>query len=121
MWWHVNTGYLAVSNTAVKNLEQGYHFVKNPKQYTAFAQLTGLPATPPAALAGKKAAPARAERVATANSSGLRLGNFVQIREAIEGELENIFGGKKTVKQGLDDAVAKSNALLKDFAATNKP
>jgi sn-glycerol 3-phosphate transport system substrate-binding protein len=59
--------------------------------------------------------------VATANSSGLRLGNFVQIREAIEAELENIFGGKKTVKQGLDDAVAKSNALLKDFAATNKP
>ncbi len=121
MWWHVNTGYLAVSNTAVKNLEQGYHFVKNPKQYTAFAQLTGLPATPPAALAGKKAAPLKPERVATANSSGLRLGNFVQIRDAIEGELENIFGGKKTVKQGLDDAVAKSNALLKDFAATHKP
>ena len=121
MWWHVNTGYLAVSNTAVKNLEQGYHFVKNPKQYTAFAQLTGLPPTPPAALAGKKTAPPKPERVATVNSSGLRLGNFVQIRDAIEGELENIFGGKKTVKQGLDDAVAKSNALLKDFAATNKP
>lgn len=121
MWWHVNTGYLAVSNTAVKNLEQGYHFVKNPKQYTAFAQLTGLPPTPPAALAGKKASPPKPERVATVNSSGLRLGNFVQIREAIEAEMENIFGGKKTVKQGLDDAVAKSNALLKDFAATNKP
>jgi sn-glycerol 3-phosphate transport system substrate-binding protein len=120
MWWHVNTGYLAVSNTAVKNLEQGYHFVKNPKQYTAFAQLTGLPATPPAALAGKKTAPPKAERVATANSSGLRLGNFVQVRDAIEAELENIFGGKKTAKQGLDDAVTKSNALLKDFAATNK-
>jgi sn-glycerol 3-phosphate transport system substrate-binding protein len=117
----VNTGYLAVSNTAVKNLEQGYHFVKNPKQYTAFAQLTGLPPTPPAALAGKRTAPPKPERVATANSSGLRLGNFVQIREAIEGEMENIFGGRKTVKQGLDDAVAKSNALLKDFAATNKP
>jgi sn-glycerol 3-phosphate transport system substrate-binding protein len=121
MWWHVNTGYLAVSNTAVKNLEQGYHFVKNPRQYTAFAQLTGLPPTPPAALAGKKTAPPKPERVATVNSSGLRLGNFVQIREAIEAEMENIFGGKKTVKQGLDDAVAKSNALLKDFAATNKP
>ena len=121
MSWHVNTGYLAVSNTAVKNLEQGYHFVKNPKQYTAFAQLTGLPSTPPAALKDRKAAPAKAERVATANSQGLRLGNFVQIRDAIEGEMENIFGGKKTAKQGLDDAVAKSNALLKDFAATNKP
>ncbi|HYE91600.1 MAG TPA: sn-glycerol-3-phosphate ABC transporter substrate-binding protein UgpB [Terriglobales bacterium] len=121
MNWHANTGYLAISNTAVKNLEQGYHFVKQPKQYTAFAQLTGLPATPPAAMKDKKAAPAKAERVATANSSGLRLGNFVQIRDVIEAELENIFGGKKSTKQGLDDAVAKSNALLKDFAAANKP
>jgi sn-glycerol 3-phosphate transport system substrate-binding protein len=121
MWWHVNTGYLAISNTAVRNLEQGYHFVKNPKQYTAFAQLTGLPPTPPAALKDKKAAPAKPERVATANSSGLRLGNFVQIRDVIEAELENIFAGKKPVKQGLDDAVAKSNALLKEFAATYKP
>jgi sn-glycerol 3-phosphate transport system substrate-binding protein len=121
MWWHVNTGYLAISNTALKNLEQGYHFVKNPKQYTAFAQLTGLPPMPPAALAGKKTPPPKPERVATVNSSGLRLGNFVQIRDVIESELENIFGGKKAVKQGLDEAVAKSNALLKDFAATNKP
>ena len=120
MNWHVSTGYLAISNTAVKNLEQGYHFVRNPKQYTAFAQLTGLPPTPPAAMAGKKTAPPKPERVATPNSSGLRLGNFVQIRDAIESELENIFGGKKNVKQGLDDAVTKSNALLKDFAATNK-
>jgi sn-glycerol 3-phosphate transport system substrate-binding protein len=121
MSWHVNTGYLAISNTALKNLEQGYHFVKNPKQYTAFAQLTGLPPTPPAAMQGKKAAPVKADRVATANSQGLRLGNFVQIRDVIESELENIFAGKKTTKQGLDDAVAKANALLKDFAAANKP
>jgi sn-glycerol 3-phosphate transport system substrate-binding protein len=120
MWWHVNTGYLAISNIAVRNLEQGYHFVKNPKQYTAFAQLTGLPPTPPAAMKDKTAAPAKPERVATANSSGLRLGNFVQIRDAIEAELENIFAGKKPVKRGLDDAVAKSNALLKEFAATYK-
>jgi sn-glycerol 3-phosphate transport system substrate-binding protein len=121
MWWHVNTGYLAVSNTAVRNLEQGYHFVRQPKQYTAFAQLTGLPPTPPAALADKKAPPPRPERAATANSQGLRLGNFVQIRDVIESELENIFSGKKPVKQGLDDAVARANALLRDFAAANKP
>jgi len=126
MWWHVNTGYLAISNTAVRNLEQGYHFVKNPKQYTAFAQLTGLPPTPPAAMTAppavkdKKAAPPKPERVATPNSSGLRLGNFVQIRDVIESELENVFNGKKAVKQGLDDAVAKSNGLLKEFAATYK-
>ena len=58
--------------------------------------------------------------MATANSQGLRLGNFVQIRDAIEGELENILAGKKTARQGLDDASAKSNAILKEFAATYK-
>jgi sn-glycerol 3-phosphate transport system substrate-binding protein len=100
MWWHVTTGYLAISNTAVKNLESGYHFKKNPDQYTAFAELTKGKATP--------------------NSQGLRLGNFVQIRDVIESELENIFAGKKTTKQGLDDAVAKSNEILKEFAAANK-
>jgi sn-glycerol 3-phosphate transport system substrate-binding protein len=100
MWWHVTTGYLAISNSAVKNLEAGYHFKKNPDQYTAFAQLT--------------------KGTATANSQGLRLGNFTQIRDVIEAEMENIFAGKKTAKQGLDDAVAKSNEMLKEFAAANK-
>jgi len=100
MWWHVTTGYLAISNTAVKNLEAGYHFKKFPDQFTAFAQLTKGKATP--------------------NSQGLRLGNFVQIRDVIEAEMENIFAGKKATKQGLDDAVAKSNEILKEFAAANK-
>src|SRR5204862_7299817 len=112
--------FLAIYNTSVNKLQQSYHIVRNPKHYTAFAQLTGLPPTPPAAMRDKKAAPARPERIATPNSQGLRLGNFVQIRDAIESEMENIFAGKKAVKQGLDDAVAKSNALLKEFAATNK-
>lgn len=120
MWWHVNTGYLAISNSAVRNLEEGYHFVRNPNQYTAFAQLTGMPLQAPRALAGKKPAPVKPERVATPNSQGIRLGNFVQIRDVIESELENVFAGKKTAKQGLDDAVVKSNSLLKEFAAANK-
>ena len=120
MWWHATTGYLAISNSAVRNLEEAYHFVRNPDQYTAFAQLTGLPLMPPAALAGKKPVAPKPERVATANSQGIRLGNFVQIRDVIEAEMENIFAGKKSTKQGLDDAVAKSNEILKEFAAQNK-
>jgi sn-glycerol 3-phosphate transport system substrate-binding protein len=85
----------------VKNLEAAQHFKRNPDQFTAFAQLTKGTATP--------------------NSQGLRLGNFVQIRDVIESEMENIFAGKKSAKQGLDDAVAKSNDILKEFAAANKP
>ena len=41
----------------------------------------------------------------TANSKGLRFGNFLQVRDVMYEELENIFAGKKTAKQGLDDAV----------------
>ncbi len=100
MWWSVTTGYVPVTQTAIKNLEAGYHFKKNPEQWTALSQLSAKP---------------------TVNSLGHRLGNFVQIREAIEGEMENVFAGKKTAKQGLDDSVAKGNDILKEFAAANKP
>ena len=53
----------------------------------------------------------------TPNSQGLRLGNYGSVRDAIEEQMENVFAGKKTAKQGLDDAVAKSDDVLKEFAA----
>ena len=34
--------------------------------------------------------------------------------------MEHIFGGTKTPQQGLDDAVAKGNEILKEFAARYK-
>ena len=56
----------------------------------------------------------------TPNSQGIRLGNYSSIRDAIEEQMELIFGGKKTAKQGLDDAVAKSRDTLKEFSALYK-
>jgi len=53
----------------------------------------------------------------TPNSQGIRLGNSVSVRDAIEEQMENIFSGNKTPKQGLDEAVAKGNEILKEFAA----
>ena len=99
-WWAVTTGYVPITQSAIKSLEDSQHFKKNPEQWTALSQLSAAP---------------------TANSQGVRLGNFVQIREAIESELENIFAGKKSAKEGLDAAVAKGNEILKEFAAANKP
>jgi sn-glycerol 3-phosphate transport system substrate-binding protein len=99
-WWAVTTGYVPITHTAIKSLEGSQHFKKNPEQWTALSQLSATP---------------------TVHSQGVRLGNFVQIREAIESELENIFAGKKTAKEGLDAAVAKGNEILKEFAAANKP
>jgi sn-glycerol 3-phosphate transport system substrate-binding protein len=100
VWWAGVTGYLPISNTAVKAMEASGHFQKNPQQRTAITQLNSGKTTP--------------------NSQGIRLGNFVSIRDSIEEQMENIFSGKKTSKQGLDDAVTKSNEILKDFAALYK-
>jgi sn-glycerol 3-phosphate transport system substrate-binding protein len=94
------TGYLPLTNAAAKAMEASGHHAKNPSQKTAVDQMNAGKTTP--------------------NSQGNRLGNFVSIRDAIEEQLENIFNGTKTPKQGLDDAVAKGNEILKEFAATNK-
>ena len=101
MWWAVTTGYVPITKTSVKNLEAGYFFKKNPEQWTAMSEL--LNATP------------------TANSRGLRLGNYVQVREVIDLELESIFEGRKAVKEGLDAAVLRGNAILREFGVTHKP
>jgi sn-glycerol 3-phosphate transport system substrate-binding protein len=56
----------------------------------------------------------------TPNSKGLRFGNFVQVRGIIYEELEAIWAGKKTAKQGLDDAVERGNVELRKFQKTQK-
>jgi sn-glycerol 3-phosphate transport system substrate-binding protein len=99
MWWAATTGYIPITRTAVKSLEDDSFYKKHPEQWTAMSQLLNAKPTP--------------------NSQGLRLGNFVQVREAIELELENISAGKKTVKEGLDAAVARGNAILRQFGVTH--
>jgi sn-glycerol 3-phosphate transport system substrate-binding protein len=99
-WWHGETGYLPVSNSALRALQATDHFKKNPNLWTAFAQITQ----------GKT----------TKNSQGVRLGNLAAIRDVIEAEIENVVAGKKTSKQGLDDAAKKSDEILKEFAAMYK-
>jgi sn-glycerol 3-phosphate transport system substrate-binding protein len=56
----------------------------------------------------------------TPNSKGLRYGNFVQIRDIINEELEAIWAGDKTARDGLDEAVERGNALLRRFEAANQ-
>ncbi len=56
----------------------------------------------------------------TANSKGLRFGNFVQGREVIEEEIESVLAGKKGAKQAMDDAVRRGNEILRKFEAANK-
>ena len=53
----------------------------------------------------------------TENSKGLRIGNFVQIRDVMDEELEAVWSGKKTAKPALDDAVKRGNELLPSSSA----
>jgi sn-glycerol 3-phosphate transport system substrate-binding protein len=96
-WWAGITGYLPISNAAVKAMETSGVYQKNPHLKTSVNQMNSGKTTP--------------------NSQGIRLGNYTSIRDAIEEQMELIFAGKKTPKQGLDDAVAKSRDILKEFAA----
>ena len=96
-WWAGITGYLPISNAAVKAMEASGAYQKNPHLKTSVNQMNSGKTTP--------------------NSQGIRLGNYVSIRDAIEEQMELIFSGKKTPKQGLDDAVGKSRDILKEFAA----
>ncbi len=99
-WWAATTGYVPITKTAVKSLEDDSFYKQNPEQWTAVSQLLNAKPAP--------------------NSQGLRLGNYVQVRKAtIELELESIFTGKKTVKEGLDAAVARGNAILRQFGVTH--
>jgi sn-glycerol 3-phosphate transport system substrate-binding protein len=100
-WWAATTGYVPVTKSAIKNLRDSAFFAKNPEMETALNQL--LNARP------------------TAYSRGLRLGNYEQVRAAIELELESVFADRKTPKQGLDAAVIRGNAILRQFALTHKP
>ena len=99
-WWASVTGYLPLTNAAVKAMEASGVYQKSPHLKTSVNQMNS----------GKT----------TANSQGIRLGNYPAVRDAIEEQLENIFAGKKTPQQGMDDAVAKSNDILKEFAALYK-
>jgi sn-glycerol 3-phosphate transport system substrate-binding protein len=56
----------------------------------------------------------------TANSKGLRIGNFPQIRDIVDEELEMVWSGKKDAKAALDEAVKRGNEQLKRFEAANK-
>jgi sn-glycerol 3-phosphate transport system substrate-binding protein len=99
-WWAATTGYVPITRMAVKSLEGDSFYKQNPEQWTAMSQLLHAKPTP--------------------NSQGLRLGNYVQVREAtIELELERIFTGRKTAKEGLDAAVIRGNAILRQFGVTH--
>ena len=98
--WHQDTGYVPITLAAAKATEESGFYKKFPGRDIAVKQLTLNPPTD--------------------NSKGLRIGNFVQIRDVVDEELESVWSGKKDAKTALDEAVKRGNELLRKFEAANK-
>lgn len=97
--WHQSTGYVPITNAAYDlSKEQGF-YNSDPMTDTAIKQLSMNAPTPA--------------------SKGLRFGNFVQIRDIINEELEAVWAGDKDAKTAMDEAVARGNALLRKFEKAN--
>ncbi|WP_273520809.1 sn-glycerol-3-phosphate ABC transporter substrate-binding protein UgpB [Rhodosalinus sediminis] len=97
--WHQETGYVPITTAAYElSQEQGF-YEEAPGTDTAIKQLSLNEPTP--------------------NSKGLRFGNFVQIRDIINEELEAVWSGDKSAEEALDAAVERGNDLLRRFEASN--
>jgi sn-glycerol 3-phosphate transport system substrate-binding protein len=96
---HQATGYLPVTNAAFQLTEKSGFYKSNP---------------------GTDVGPTQMIRKVTDKSRGIRLGNHVQIRDIMDEELEQVWGGKKGAKEALDSAVKRGNELLERFEKANK-
>jgi len=97
--WHQGTGYLPITLAAYELTKKSGFYEKNPGTDVSVKQMIVK---------------------TTDKSRGIRLGNFVQIRDIIDEELENVWSGKKTAKEALDAAVARGDDQIAKFARTAK-
>ena len=96
--WHQETGYLPVTKAAYALTQQQGFYQQNPGADTAILQMTTSDST--------------------ANSKGLRFGNFLQTREIVDEELEKVWSGKQSAQAALDNAVKRGNEQLRRFERT---
>jgi sn-glycerol 3-phosphate transport system substrate-binding protein len=97
--WHQTTGYVPITTAAYElSREQGF-YEENPGTDVAIRQLS--------------------LNEPTENSRGLRFGNFVQIRDIINEQLERVWAGEATAQEALDAAVEQGNELLRRFEEAN--
>jgi sn-glycerol 3-phosphate transport system substrate-binding protein len=92
------TGYVPITLAAYELTKKSGFYEKNPGTDVAVQQLIVK---------------------TTANSRGVRAGNLPQIRDVMDEELEAVWAGKKTAKQGLDDAVRRGNEIIDRFNKAN--
>jgi sn-glycerol 3-phosphate transport system substrate-binding protein len=98
--WHQDTGYLPITAEASAATKASGFYEANVGTEVAVIQMTA--------------------NAPTANSNGLRLGSFDQIRGIIDEELEAIWAGDKSAQEAMDSVVARGNPLLRRFEQANK-
>ncbi|MCY4168256.1 MAG: sn-glycerol-3-phosphate ABC transporter substrate-binding protein UgpB [Rhodobacter sp.] len=98
--WHQDTGYLPITSEAGELTRSQGFYEANPGTDIAVIQMTA--------------------KEPTANSKGLRLGSFDQIRGIIDEELEAVWSGDKDAQAALDSAVERGNVLLRRFEQASR-
>ena len=97
--WHQASGYLPITMAAYDLTRKSGFYEKNPGTDVSVKQMIVK---------------------VTDKSRGVRLGNFPQLRDVIDEELEGVWAGKQDAKTALDKAVKRGNELLEKFAKANK-
>lgn len=93
--WHQFSGYLPITQAAYDLTRQQGFYAAHPGTEVAVLQMT---ASSP-----------------SANTKGLRFGNFLQVREIVNEELEAVWAGSKSAQAALDNAVVRGNEQLRRF------
>jgi sn-glycerol 3-phosphate transport system substrate-binding protein len=96
---HQRTGYLPVTLASFQLTDKSGFYKANPGTDVSVNQMI---------------------RKVTDKSRGIRLGNFVQIRTIIDEEMEQVWAGKKSAKDGLEAAKKRGDELLERFQKANK-
>ena len=97
--WHQQTGYLPITMAAYEITKKSGFYDKNPGTNVSVEQMIVK---------------------TTKNSRGVRLGNFVQVRDAIQEELEAALAGKKTPKEAVEAGAKRGNEIIERFNKANK-
>ncbi|MDX3907341.1 MAG: extracellular solute-binding protein [Pigmentiphaga sp.] len=88
--WHQKTGFLPLTEAAYRASEVSFY-----KNIPGAESVIAAMSKPPAKF-----------------TRGFRLSNYYRVTEIIDSELNAVWDGSKPPKKGLDDAVARSSAIL---------
>ncbi len=97
--WHTQTGYVPITKAAYDDLKAAGYYDENPTYEIAVLQL----------LRGQ---PGPNNRVP-------RIGNFENVRMALEAELQKVYAGEQDIDTALAEGVRRGNEILRRFERQN--